>query len=230
MADTLHIGDHAYSSWSLRAWLLFEKFDLAVETRLVPFDGDQSVGEQMAVAPPSRTVPTLVTADGTVIWDSLAIAEEVHARHPEAGIWPADPAARAFARALAAEMHSGFSALRTDCPMALRVAYAGFQPSEAVRGDLARIDTLWRLGLDRFGGPWLVGAYSAADAFFAPVAARIATYDLPVSPEAQAYVGRHLADPAFRAWRRTGLSQGNDLPWYAKDLPTRPWPGPEEEV
>ena len=175
---------------------------------------------------PVRTVPALRLEDGTVIGESLAIVEELATRHPEAGFWPADPAARAAARMLAAEMHAGFHALRSECPMNLRVAYAPAVPSAAVRADLARIETLWTWARDRFGGaePWLCGPYCAADAFFAPVAARIAGYGLPVGPVAAKYVAAHLAEPGFVAWRDRALAEGPDQPVYAPDRPTRPWP------
>ncbi|MDJ0822875.1 MAG: glutathione S-transferase [Paracoccaceae bacterium] len=223
--NVLKIGDYAYSSWSLRGWLLFEQFGIPVRCDTVDFRA-ADVAEQLQDSAPARTVPTWITGEGAVVWDSLAIAEELADRHPEAGLWPADPASRATARSLAAEMHSGFGALRSDCPMNLRCAYAGFEPSSDVLADLERIETVWRYAMERFGGPWLCGAYSAADVFFAPVAARMAGYGLPVGPEAQAYVDAHLADPAFRRWRAMGLVKGADLPWYARDYAQVPWPGP----
>ncbi len=228
MGYHLILGDCAYSSWSLRGWLLFERFGLDRRTSKVDFSGKDVAG-QLADYPPSRTVPTLITPEGAVVSDSLAIAEELATRHPEAGIWPIDPLARATARTLAAEMHSGFSALRTECPMALRVAYADFLPSQAVLADLARIEEIWAYARSATGSdtPWLCGSYSAADAFFAPVAARIATYDLPVGDAARAYVSAHLADLAFRRFRAMGLVAGADLQWYSKEIATRPWPGPE---
>ncbi len=154
------------------------------------------------------------------------MAETLAERHPDAGLWPADPAARALARWLVAEMHSGFAALRGACPMQLLKVYEGFAPSAAVRADLARLEEIWALARSRHGtgGPWLFGRYSLADAFFAPVAARIAGYDLPVAPPARDYVAAHLADPAFRAWRSEGLSVRYDPEPYAIDLPHRPWP------
>jgi glutathione S-transferase len=166
--------------------------------------------------------------DGAVVSESLAIAEELASRHPEAGIWPAHARARATARTLAAEMASGFSALRNACPMNLRHAYSGFASSAEVDADLRRIERIWAHARATCGGdtPWLCGAYSAADAFFAPVAARIAGYGLDVAEDARAYVAAHLADPAFRRWRAMGLVQGADLPWYARDLARVAWPGP----
>lgn len=225
MAHTLIIGDYTYSSWSLRGWLLFRRFGLPVSTQIVDFQAD-TVKTQLRDHPPARTVPTWVSPEGAVVWDSLAIAEELATRFPEAGHWPSDPVLRATARSLTAEMHSGFAALREDCPMNLRCAYRGFAPSEDVRTDLARLEEIWSAALARSGGPWLCGTYSVADAFFAPVAARIAGYGLQVGAIAQGYVAAQLADPAFRQWRSMGLARGADLPWYARDFAQVPWPGP----
>uniref|UniRef100_UPI00356A5905 glutathione S-transferase n=1 Tax=Shimia sp. TaxID=1954381 RepID=UPI00356A5905 len=227
MTYSLLLGDYAYSSWSLRGWLLFEKFGLARQETMLDFSG-RDVAEQLSAYPPARTVPTMITPEGAVVSDSLAIAEELATRFPEAGIWPAEPRARATARCLAAEMHSGFSALRNSCPMSLRQAYVDTRPSPEVLADLRRLEVIWEHALDSCAGagPWLCGAYSAADAFFAPVAARIAGFDLPVGDRARAYVAAHLADPAFRRWRAMGLVQGATLPWYAQDHAKGDWPGP----
>jgi len=223
----LYIGDYAYSSWSLRGWLLVHRFGLNARNIMIPFE-KQDVAEQMADVGLARTVPTLVCADGAVVSESAAIAEELAARHPEAGIWPSDPKARATARTMLAEMASGFSALRGDCPMSLRVCYSDASPSDKVLADLARLEQIWNHARAQrtSDGPWLLGDYSAADAFFAPVAGRIAGYSLPVGKEAAAYVAAHLADPAFRRWRAMGMVHGPDLPWYRKDYPQTDWPGP----
>jgi glutathione S-transferase len=223
--DTLAIGDRAYSSWSLRGWLLFDAFGLAVETRLARLYSD-AVARVLADFAPARTVPALRLADGTLVMESLAIAEELASRHPAAGHLPATPRLRAAARSLMSEMHAGFGALRAHCPMNLRVSYTDCAPTEAVLADLARLATVWDWALDLSGGPWLCGAYSAADAFFAPVATRIATYNLPLPDRAKAYAQAHLAHPAFRRWRAMGMVDGPDQPVYARPWPTRPWPGP----
>ncbi len=227
MTYHLYIGDRAYSSWSLRGWLLFENFGLNATTTLLDFAGED-VSRQLEAVHPARTVPTLITEDGAVICESLAIAEELASRHPAAGHWPADPVARAVARTLSAEMATGFSALRGACPMNLRQSHTDFPMTEEIRADLDRIEVIWSHARSATGaeGPWLCGPYSVADAFFAPVAARIAGYDLPVGADAQAYVAAHLADPAFRRWRAMGMVRGQHLPWYEKDLPRRDWPGP----
>lgn len=227
MTYDLALGDYAYSSWSLRGWLLFEKFGIDRRVDLIDFNAT-TVAEQLALYAPAKTVPTARMPDGAIVSDSLAMAEELATRHPEAGLWPSDPLARATARNLAAEMHSGFGPLRENCPMNLRVAYSDYAPPETVATDLRRLERIWSHAREvtKASGPWLCGDYSAADAFFAPVAARIAGYGLKVDAEAQAYVDAHLSDPAFRRWRAMGLLRGDTLPWYAREYGTKAWPGP----
>lgn len=230
MSYELAIGDRTYSSWSLRGWLLFERFGLPVRSRLIRL---YSAGFQQDLADfaPARLVPALRVPEGWVVGETLAIAETLAERHPEAGHWPAHPEARGMARWLAAEMHAGFSALRAHCPMNLAVSYDDCAPPEAVLADVARLEDLWRTAFacrDRLGlaGPWLLGSYSVADAFFAPVAARVAGYNLPTGPEAADYVALHLADPAFRRWRAMGRAEKFHQPVYDRPWPQRPWPGP----
>ncbi|AWD21394.1 glutathione S-transferase [Fuscovulum blasticum] len=227
MTYTLVIGDRGYSSWSLRGWLLFDAFDIPVKTLQARLYTDE-LPTLLRDFPPARTAPTLRTPAGTVVPESLAIAEELASRHPEAGLWPADPEHRAVARVLAAEMHAGFSALRTHCPMNLRVSYTDCDPPPPVLADLARLETIWTWAREATGSrtPWLCGGYSAADVFFAPVAARIAGYNLPVGPMATAYVNAHLCHPSFRRWRAMGLVDGTDQDFYRRDWPRRDWPGP----
>lgn len=223
MVYRLAIGDRCYSSWSLRAWLIFAVFGIPVETVAVRLD-HPGFAADLAPFAPARTVPALRVGE-VVVWDSLAIAESLAERHPEAGLWPAAPADRALARSMAAEMHAGFAALRASCPMNLRTGFAGFVPDAAVRADLARIEALWSRA-PRGGAGWLFGRYSVADAVFAPVAARIAGYGLPVGVAAQAYVAAHLAEPAFRAWRAAALGPGHRrLPADERELKEVPWPG-----
>ncbi len=227
MTYDLAIGDRAYSSWSLRGWLLFDAFGLPVRTHLARLYTDE-LPRLLKQFFPSRTAPTMRTPEGTVVPETIAIAEELASRHPGAGLWPAEPQARATARVLAAEMHAGFTALRSYCPMNLRVSYIDCQPPEAVLADLARLETLWAWARQTTGShtTWLCGAYSAADVFFAPVATRVATYNLPVSPEAMSYVQAHLAHPSFRRWRAMGMVDGADQEFYRRDYPRRDWPGP----
>jgi glutathione S-transferase len=227
MTYDLVIGDRAYSSWSLRGWLLFDAFGIPVRTRLARLYSD-ALPTLLKDYFPARTAPTMRTPDGSVVPETIAIAEELGTRHTEAGIWPSDPHARATARVLAAEMHAGFAALRSHCPMNLRVSYTYCQPPDEVLADLARLETLWSWARQTTGSttPWLCGAYSAADAFFAPVATRIATYNLPVRPEAMLYVNAHLAHASFRRWRAMGKVDGADQRFYRRDFPRRDWPGP----
>lgn len=226
MTYDLVIGDRGYSSWSLRGWLLFDAFGIPVKTHRARLYTDE-LPEMLKDYFPGKTAPTMRTPDGVVVPETIAIAEELASRHPEAGLWPADPKARAVARVLAAEMHAGFVALRSHCPMNLRVSYTTCEPPAEVLADLARLETIWTWAWDQTGAEvWLAGAYSAADAFFAPVASRIATYNLPVSARAMEYVQAHLAHPSFRRWRAMGLVDGADQPFYRRDWPRRPWPGP----
>ena len=227
MTYDLVIGDRGYSSWSLRGWLLLDAFGIPVRTISARLYTDE-LPNLLKDFHPARTAPTLRTPDGVVVPESLAIAEELASRHPEAGLWPTDPKARAIARVLAAEMHAGFGALRSYCPMNLRVSYTDCSPPPEVLADLDRLQVIWDWARAQTGaeGDWLCGAYSAADVFFAPVAARIAGYNLPVGAAAQAYVAAHLAHPSFRRWRAMGLVDGADQEFYRRDYPQRPWPGP----
>lgn len=224
----LALADRAYSSWSLRGWLAFDAFGVPVRTRAARLYTPEFEGLLRDFAP-ARSVPALRLPDGLVIADSLAIAEEIAARHPEAGHWPADPRARAVARSLMAQMHSGFGALRSHCPMNLRRAVVDCAPPPEVRADLERLGTLWAWARRESGsqGPWLCGDYSLADVVFAPVACRIAGYNLPVAAIDADYVAAHLAHPSFRRWRAMALCDGADQPFYARpQWDERPWPGP----
>ncbi|GAA3863398.1 glutathione S-transferase [Celeribacter arenosi] len=225
MTYDLYIGDQTFSSWSLRGWLLFHKFDVPVRTHLVGlFNG--KMAQEMEPLAPARLVPTMRTPAGEVVGESIAMLETLAEENPDAGHWPRDAAARIYARWLVAEMHSGFGALRSACPMQLLHVYDGFEVSDAVKGDLARIEELFARAFERFGGsgPWLFGDYSAADAFYAPVAARIVGYDLPVSDRLAAFAMAHLEDEAFRTWRREGAKKSYDPVPYAMDIATKPWP------
>ena len=193
---TLYIANKNYSSWSLRPWSLMRELSIPFEERLVPFSSLDNWAEFRAFAP-SGKVPCLLDGD-TVVWDSLAIVEYLAERH--AGVWPADAQARAWARCAAAEMHSGFTALRERCTMncGLRVRLREMPPPLA--RDVNRIGELWRNGLQRFGGPFLAGpAFTAVDAFFAPVAFRVQTYGLALDESAAAYARRAAAGSARQA-------------------------------
>ncbi|MEP2030833.1 MAG: glutathione S-transferase [Paracoccaceae bacterium] len=225
MTYDLYIGDRLFSSWSLRGWLLFEKFGIPFNTHLVGLYSG-TMAQDLAALSPARLVPAVRTSDGDVIGETMAIVETLAEQNPDAGHWPADPRARILARWLCAEMAAGFGALRQDCPMQLKYCHVGFQTSKAVLDDLNRIESLWSLARERYGqiGPWLFGDYSAADAFYAPVAARIIGYGLPVSRAATDYCTQTIQDPAFVKWRRDAQDVTYDPFPYPLDLPNHPWP------
>lgn len=198
----LFIANKNYSSWSLRPWILMQQRDIPFEERLSAF-GSRPFREFS----PSGRVPCLHDA-GVVVWDSLAIVEYLAERH--AGVWPADPQARAWARCAAAEMHSGFGVLRQHCGMNCGVSVRLHDLPTALKQDIARIDELWTEGLARFGGPFLAGAeFTAVDAFFAPVAFRVNTYGLGLGPAAAGYAQRLLGLPAMQRWYAEALRE----PW-----------------
>ncbi|MGH8190349.1 MAG: glutathione S-transferase family protein [Rhodanobacteraceae bacterium] len=197
---TLYIANKNYSSWSLRPWVLLHELGIPFEEKLMPFHGAAFTGFS-----PSGKVPCLVDGDITV-WDSLAIAEYVAETHP--GVWPSDKATRAFARCAAAEMHSGFMALREQCGMNCGIRVRLHRVDAALQRDLTRLNELWNDGLQRFGGPFLAGdAFTAADAFYAPVAFRIQTYAPPLDAAANAYAKRLLALPSMQDWYRAALGE-----------------------
>lgn len=232
MTYELYLGDRTYSSWSLRGWLLFEKFGIPCNSHFVDFSDPAGVAAQMQEVAPARTVPTVKFADGAIVSESLAIAEELASREPHAGLWPADSAARAVARSLASEMHAGFGALREFCPMNLATAYRDIEVPIDVNDDLRRLEAIWSdaRSMTKPSGPWLAGDYSIADAFYAPIAGRIAGYGLEVDEAAQNYVATHLADPAFRRWRAMGIASGRELKRYRRDFAVTKWPGPKAMI
>ncbi|MER3547026.1 MAG: glutathione S-transferase [Rhodanobacteraceae bacterium] len=201
---TLYIANKNYSSWSLRPWILLRERGIAFEEKLFQFETGSS-WETFRRFSPSGKVPCL-TDGNTVVWDSLAIAEYLAERHP--GVWPADAKARAFARCAAAEMHSGFIALREQCTMNCGIRVRLHRVDQALQRDLSRIGELWNEGLQRFGGPFLAGSeFTAVDAFYAPVAFRIQTYSPPLDANALAYAQRMLALPAMREWYESALAE-----------------------
>ncbi len=224
MTYDLYIGDRTFSSWSLRGWLMLQKFNLPFQEHLIGLYGG-TMAQDMADLAPARLVPALRTPEGDVVGESLAMAETLAERHPEAKMWPADPSARIRARWLSAEMTAGFGAIRGDCSMQLAHVDADFLPSDAVKKDLARIETLWAFAREKAtDGPWLFGAYSLADAFYAPVCARIIGYNLPVSDAAKAYCMTTLNDPDFQHWRAEGLKTTYDPFPYPPTGKTAAWP------
>ena len=225
MTYDLFIGDKTYSSWSLRGWLMFHKFNLPVRDHAVGLYAG-TMATDLAQLAPARLVPVMRMPDGTVVGETLAMAETLAEHHPDAGLWPADPAHRATARWLVAEMCAGFSDLRAECPMQLVRVYRGFAPSDAVRADLDRLETLWAHARHVSGAQegWLFGDYSLADVFYTPVAARIVGYNLPVSDASRAYALQLLSDPAVQRWRTEGLAVTYDPEPYVLDVATEDWP------
>ena len=211
----LVIGNKNYSSWSMRPWVLMKQLGIAFEEVKLRFDFTPGSVFRQAVArvSPAGRVPVLVD-DGFSIWDSLAITEYLAERHP--GVWPQDARRRARARSLAAEMHSGFGALRNHCPMNIeaRLSAVGeriWAEQAGVRADVERIEAAWADALAGSGGPFLFGAFSAADAMFAPVCMRLVTYALPVSDTSRTYVQRVAAAPGVAAWAADALAEQDFL-------------------
>lgn len=188
-------GNLNYSSWSIRALLMTRHVGLEAEEEVVPLDFPDTT-QRLAAISPTRKVP-LVLWDDETVWDSLAIIEWLAEQFPDAHVWPADGQARARARAISAEMHSGFPALRAQCPMDIRSRHARPEISGALKTDIARVDTVWTETRAEFGGdgPFLFGDWCAADAVYAPVVSRFITYDLPCSRQAEAYMDAVMAHP-----------------------------------
>ena len=203
---TLHIGNKNYSSWSLRPWVLMQELSIPFDEKLSTFAAGSNWNEFRDFCP-SGLVPCLL--DGQrVIWDSLAIAEYLAEKHP--GVWPDDTDARAWARCAAAEMHSGFSALRNLCPMNCGIRVQLNTVPETLQHDISRLDELLGEGLVRFGGPFLAGnKFSAVDAFYAPVAFRIQTYGLNLSEPVAEYINRLLLLTSMQQWLESALNE----PW-----------------
>jgi glutathione S-transferase len=204
MPYTLITANRNYSSWSLRPWLLMRALGIAFEDRIEPFLQPDNYAAFRAFSP-SGQVPVLL--DGTrTVWDSLGIVLYLAERH--AGVWPVDEDARAWAQSASAEMHGGFGAIRNAYTMNVGVRVAPAPPSDALARQIARLAELWAEGLARFGGPWLAGAaFTAVDAFYAPVAFRVRTYGIDVGEAGAAWVARLLAHPAMREWEDAALAE-----------------------
>ena len=204
MTYTLITANRNYSSWSLRPWLLMKALGLSFEDRLEPFLKPNNYADFRAFSPTGQ-VPVL-QHEGRTIYDSLGITLYLADRHP--AVWPEDADARAWAQCAVVEMHSGFSALRNDCTMNVGVRVRPKPMSDALKANVARITELWAGCLSRFGGPYLAGPqFSAADAFFAPVAFRVRTYGLDVGASGQAWVDHILAHPAMQQWEAEALAE-----------------------
>ncbi len=215
----LFIGNKNYSSWSMRPWVLLTQAGIPFEEVMVRFDSfnaDSSFKKQLQGATPTGKVPLLQDGD-LAVWDTLAIAEYIAEQYPDKQLWPADKAARARARSICAEMHSGFTALRGNCPMNIEadLAQTGaliWRDKPAVRADVQRLVEMWTELLAQHGGPLLFGSrFTVADAYFAPVCMRLKTYALPVPAAITAYVERVCALPGVQAWINQALAEKDFL-------------------
>jgi glutathione S-transferase len=209
---TLVIGNKAYSSWSLRPWLAMKQAGLAFDELRIPLyrDGHDAKIRKFSAA---GKVPVLIDG-GTTVWDSLAICEYLAERHPDKQLWPADAAARAYGRAISAEMHAGFAALRGNMGMNVRRSFPGIGRTPAVANDIARIEAIWNDSLQCYRGPFLLGAFSIADAMYAPVVTRFKTYAVELSGAAQRYAEMVLALPAMREWYAAAQAETEVLPQF----------------
>lgn len=210
----LYVGNKNYSSWSLRPWIALEAAGVPFTDKVIPFDFPAGNPEIRKVSPTGK-VPVLY--HGAVrVWESLAIIEYAAELFPDRGIWPADAVARAEARAISMEILSGFHALRNTCPMNIRRTPGAVDLSDGVRNDVARIETIWKTALARSGGPFLFGAFSAADAMYAPVVNRFEAYCLTTDETVLAYMARMKAHPAWQKWEAAARAE--------------PWIVPEDEA
>ncbi len=215
---TLYIGNKNYSSWSMRPWVMLRQAQIPFEEKMVRFDafeGDSEFKRAVLKVNPAGRVPVLVD-DGFAVWDTLAIAEYVAEKFPDQPLWPRDAQARARARSVCAEMHSGFSALRKHCPMNIEASLAdagalAWRDQPGVRSDVQRIVGMWSDLLEQHQGPMLFGEFSIADAYFAPVAMRIKNYALPVPGPITDYIRRVCALPGVKAWVEDALGEKDFL-------------------
>jgi glutathione S-transferase len=198
MSLTLHVGSRRYSSWSLRPYLALAHSGAKFETRVILLDQADSKANIQKVTPAGR-VPVLHAGE-LVIWDSLAICEYVAELHPEAKLWPTDRAARAKARAISAEMHAGFAALRRDMPMDVHAKKPGNGHTPEALADARRVHAIWHEAFAASSGPFLFGAFTIADAMFAPVATRFVTYGVELDAPCRAYVDAIYALPSMKQW------------------------------
>jgi glutathione S-transferase len=205
----LIIGNKAYSSWSLRPWLALKVAKIPFEEQVIPLQQPQTPAALKAASPAAR-VPVLCDGDVTV-WESLAILEYLAERHPEAKLWPSDIKARAYARTIATEMHSGFAALRSACPMNVRRQTAWRDRGASVNADIKRIKDIWTECRNRYAsqGPFLMGNFSAVDAMYAPVVTRFHTYGVHCEEAVAAYIKTVLALPAMQEWYQAAAAE----PW-----------------
>ena len=206
---TLTISSKNYSSWSLRGWLLCKFAGLTFEEQLLPSD-DPATRAELLLLSPSFLVPRL-THGTVIVWDTLAIAEYLNDVRPKAGLLPKDRAAAAHCRSICGEMHAGFSNLRAALPMNLRSTHPGFTVWSGAQADIDRVSAIWNDCLTTYGGPYLFGTRTMADAMYAPVATRFRTYDVQLDPACSAYAAHCLAMPEMAEWEAAALAEDDDL-------------------
>jgi glutathione S-transferase len=206
---TLVIGNKLYSSWSMRPWVLMKQLGIHFDEVLIPLD-QPDTKQKIREHSPAGKVPILIEGD-IAVWESIAIMDHVGETYEDAEVWPRDPHARAMARSVAAEMHAGFTGLRSACPMNLGKRFPERDRGPAVARDVARITEIFQEARGRFGsgGPFLFGEFSAADAMYAPVVTRLDTYSIPINPVSRDYTQAILSLPAYREWLTAALEE----PW-----------------
>jgi glutathione S-transferase len=216
MSLKLIVGNKNYSSWSLRPWIAMRNAGIAFEEEVIPLYEPGST-ERISKYSPTGKVPVLIDGDMPV-WETIAILDHLAEKFPKAQLWPADPKARAHARAISAEMHAGFGPLRKHCPMNMRRVGRKRELTAEVAANVRRIEEIWTDCRRRFGadGPFLFGSFGAADAMYAPVVSRFASYAIGVGAAAEAYMASVMALPAFREWHDAGVAErwimpGNEL-------------------
>jgi glutathione S-transferase len=214
----LIIGNKNYSSWSFRPWIAMKATGIAFDERVISLN-DPEFKQAIAAVSKNGKVPA-IDDGGVHVWESLAILEYLAEKFPRAGLWPADPSARAHARAIAAEMHGGFVALRSECPMNFWRPVKRRDLSAEARADVARIDAMWSECRARYGGPFLFGAFGAADAMYAPVVSRFHTYAVEVGERSRAYMDAVMGLPAWREWKEAAVKEPWILPYDEPDWPT----------
>lgn len=216
MSLKLILGNKNYSSWSLRPWIAMRHAGIAFDEEVIPLYEPGSA-EKILKYSPTRKVPVLLDGD-MIVWETLAILEHISERFPKAQLWPSDVKARAHARALSSEMHAGFAPLRKHCPMNMRRVGRKRELTAEVAADVRRIEAIWTDCRARFGagGPFLFGSFGAADAMYAPVVSRFASYAIGVGAAAEAYMAAVMNLPAYKEWREAGVAEawimpGNEL-------------------
>lgn len=209
MDMTLVVGTKTFSSWSLRPWLVLKQANIPF-TEVVIALNQVATREQIKKYSPSGRVPVLVHGD-VRIWDSLAISEYLHELFPEKGLWPKNPADRALARSVSAEMHSGFSAMRQQLSMNVTKRFPTPDLTDDTQSDLKRVFDIWNECLNRSGGPFLFGSFTIADAMYAPVTTRLTTYSIPLTGAIEKYVQTVAALPAMQEWVRAAMGEAEAL-------------------